>query len=90
MNSSLKIILVPTDFSEVCANALNHGAVLAKSINAKLCLLHVINSDSKAFIKKEGLAKIDLEAKLDKVAFDIQKKYGIDTDQITKEGRIHI
>lgn len=43
------IILVPTDFSEVCANAANQAAEAAKLLNQKVLLLHVINSDPRLF-----------------------------------------
>jgi len=35
-------ILVPTDFSETAARAVNHAALLARTFDAKLTLLHVI------------------------------------------------
>lgn len=38
----LEKILVPTDFSETAARAVNHAALLAKTFGAKLTLLHVI------------------------------------------------
>ena len=41
------IILVPTDFSEVCDNAVNHGCDLAKHFEFDVYVLHVITKDTK-------------------------------------------
>lgn len=48
-----KCILVPTDFSETCDNALNHAIELAKHFDTKIYLLHVINKDSLSFFTKD-------------------------------------
>jgi len=48
-----KCILVPTDFSESCDNALNHAIELSKHFDTKIYLLHVINKDSLSFFSKE-------------------------------------
>ena len=47
-----KNILVPTDFSEVCDNALEHGIEIAKFFNYDLCILHVIDKNTKVYLKK--------------------------------------
>jgi nucleotide-binding universal stress UspA family protein len=41
---NLKIVLVPIDFSEASLNALETGAAIAKSENAKLQMLHIADS----------------------------------------------
>lgn len=88
METKEKIILAPTDFSEICENAINHGAALAKLIDAKLCLLHVFNSDSKSYVKKEGLSLSKLEEKLGKVATDISSKFGVEVVPLVREGSL--
>lgn len=82
------IILVPTDFSEVCENAINHAAVLAKVLKYKLSILHVVNQETKSYLKKEDLNISDLEEKLAKNAEETKNKYQIDTEYILKEGSI--
>lgn len=52
-----KTILVPTDFSIICENAMMHAAGIAKQIGANIILTHVINSDTKAYLKKNKLSK---------------------------------
>jgi nucleotide-binding universal stress UspA family protein len=39
-------ILVPTDFSETAARAVNHGALVAKTFGARLTLLNILNLGS--------------------------------------------
>ena len=38
------IVLIPTDFSEVCGNAVSHGVKLAKFLGYKVCILHIIKA----------------------------------------------
>jgi nucleotide-binding universal stress UspA family protein len=78
METQEKIILAPTDFTEISYNAIDHGAVLAKLIDAKLYLLHVFSSDSKAYVKKEGPNIEVVEEKLAKKANEVKSKYGIE------------
>ena len=49
-----KNILVPTDFSEVCDNALEHGIEIAKFFNYDLCILHVIDKNTKVITGYHG------------------------------------
>ena len=51
------IVLVPTDFSEVCANAASQAIDTAKLLNFKVVLLHVVNSETKAYLKEENLPR---------------------------------
>lgn len=50
-----KSILVPTDFSEACDNALNHAIELAKFLKSKVYVLHVVDDLSKDFFAKNTL-----------------------------------
>ena len=49
------IILVPTDFSEATENATNQAAEAAVSFKYEVKLLHVIDKNTKAFLKHENL-----------------------------------
>ncbi len=84
------IILVPTDFSEVCDNAIHHGAEMAVSLNFKLCLVHIINKETKAHMKKENLTEENIKDRLELLAEDVRKKHNIEVDGIIKEGSIFI
>lgn len=59
-------ILVPTDFSETCAKAVDHAKELASVNNHKICVLHVIKPlDSETALKEETtIAKAKIESLL--------------------------
>ncbi len=87
--SKTNMILVPTDFSEVCDNAVKHGVDLAKQINYKIIVLHIVNKNTKAYLKKNNLKNDSIETKLK----EIKKKYksknkNLDIDFLVKEGNI--
>lgn len=82
------IILVPTDFSEVCANAANQAAEAAALLGKKVTLLHIINSDTKAFLKSENFDPLSVNTKLDEIATDLRARHGVDVDTLTREGSI--
>lgn len=83
-----KSILVPTDFSMVCENAMMHAAGIAKQIKANLILTHVINKDTKAYLQKTKQSK---ETVLDYLK-DYQKRlmaeFNIPIDIRVLEGKI--
>ncbi len=82
------IILVPTDFSEVCENAVNHTLQIAKYIDFKVILLHVVNEDTLAYLEKSGLTKESLENKLKEHAEKYKIEFGIQVDYLIKEGKL--
>ncbi len=82
------IILVPTDFSEVCENAVSHGAELAKSMGWKLCLLHVVNRETKSKLKKEQQDLTHIVKLLTAIQDKFQKKYKITIEKVVVEGSI--
>ncbi|NQT76487.1 MAG: universal stress protein [Bacteroidetes bacterium] len=83
-----KIILVPTDFSEVCANAINQAAAAAKHFQYKVVLLHVIDKSTKSFLKNEGEGFDYVEKQLESIAANIAAEFGIQVDTVSKEGDI--
>ena len=82
------IVLVPTDFSEVCDNAIHHGVELAKSLKYKVYLLHVIDKITKSDLKKENLTFEAVDEKLKEVASQYQEKFDLEVKYISKEGSI--
>jgi nucleotide-binding universal stress UspA family protein len=85
-----KVILVPTDFSEVCDNAIHHGAEMAVSLKFKLCLVHIINKETKSFMKKENLTEEDIKSRLQNLANGVKEQYKIEVDSIVREGSIFV
>ncbi|MCF8236396.1 MAG: universal stress protein [Bacteroidales bacterium] len=85
-----KVFLVPTDFSEVCANATKMAANAARYLNYKVSLLHVIDKTTKAELKKEGKGESYIKEKLEEIAKQTAKEFGIEVDYHAKEGSIFI
>jgi len=82
------IVLVPTDFTEVANYAIDHAAGIAKQLNGKVALLHVINKETKAYLKKEKLTDDAINEKLKSIASTVEKKYNVKLDYIAEEGSI--
>jgi nucleotide-binding universal stress UspA family protein len=83
-----KIILVPTDFSEVCENAMNQAAAAARYLNYDLALLHVIDKNTKAQLKKSHEDAGTVESKLKSLADKIKAEFGVKTQVHSVEGDI--
>jgi nucleotide-binding universal stress UspA family protein len=83
-----KIILIPTDFSEVCGNAISHGVKLAKSMGCSVCILHVINKETKAFLKKRDAGVDYIEFRLKEYKRYYEKKYSVTIETLAVEGSI--
>jgi nucleotide-binding universal stress UspA family protein len=81
-------ILIPTDFSEVCSNAIHHGAGIARYLSYKVCLLHVVNKDTKTYLKKNNLPDDFLERKLEEDINNLKQEYGIEAEYFIREGNI--
>jgi len=88
METRTNTILVPTDFSEVIDFAIDHAAGVCKMQDAKLMLLHVINKDTKTYLKKEKLEFASIAERLEKQTNELKEKYNIKVEYITKEGSI--
>lgn len=82
------IILVPTDFSEVCYNAATQAAEAAQLLNHKLVLLHIVNNETRAYLKSEKLGPEAIDQKLNEIADELKSKYQIDAEIMTREGSI--
>ncbi|MFH1422946.1 MAG: universal stress protein [Planctomycetota bacterium] len=67
----IKKILVPTDFSDTANKAANHAAMLAKTFNAKLTLLNVIEPNFAPVSVSTG----DITVELSQIAEVFQKSY---------------
>jgi nucleotide-binding universal stress UspA family protein len=81
------IVLIPTDFSESCNNAIHHGVELAKSLNYSVCILHVINKQTKSFLKKEKLSVDYVEERLKKYK-DTYEGQSVTIETLAREGSI--
>ncbi len=75
------LILVPCDFSPLSYQALEHGALMAKSMKQRLALLNVVSKESE--VKAA-------EKKLSFVAGDCVDNYGIRPEVLIRVGRPHV
>jgi len=83
-----KTILVPTDFSLISENAMLHAAGIAQQIEANIILTHVINSDTKAYLKKNKQSKEIVSDYLRDYQERLRDEYGLRVDFRVVEGRI--
>jgi len=83
-----KVILIPTDFSEVCGNAISHGVKLAHSMGCKVCILHVINKETKAYLKKKDVDAGYIDTRLKEYKRYYEKKYSVTMETMAVEGSI--
>ena len=81
------IILVPTDFTPVGQNAIDHAVKAGELLNFKVVILHVINRETRSGFGKEntGLA---VEKKLKEIVKVIKSKSKVSVDFIYREGSI--
>lgn len=82
------VILVPTDFSEVCDNAIRHAAQTAKFLGSKIILLHVIDNNTRDFLRKEGKPEDYIDTLLEEKAKNVKAEFGIEVGTLSKEGDI--
>jgi len=82
------VILIPTDFSEVCENAIQHGIELAQFLNYKVCVLHVINKQTDAVHQDSETDMEQIELNLRRCKDNYEKKHTVDIELLIKEGNI--
>jgi len=78
-----KTILIPTDFSDICDNAINHSIDLAKEFNFSLVILHI-----KSNISNNNILIEAAEKKLIDFIENQKIKSKININYITSEGNI--
>jgi nucleotide-binding universal stress UspA family protein len=82
------IILIPTDFSEICENAINHGAELAGFLNYKVCILHVIDKQDEITQKNDDSTLDSVAGKLLKYKQEYENKYKVNIETLVRDGNI--
>lgn len=82
------IILVPTDFSEVCENAIHQAAEAARFFKYELHLLHVIDKSTMAYLKSENLGIDSIYKRLQETADALTKEFGIEVKIKAEDGDI--
>ncbi len=89
-------MLVPTDFSPVAENALEHAVEIAKLFDNEIALLHIAEESFLGSLfgsgknnLKDQLLEEALHNKLDKYVDDIRTKHGVTVQKHIREGRIY-
>jgi nucleotide-binding universal stress UspA family protein len=88
LTSEENLILVPYDFTAPSDCALQHAIGMARVAKDRILLLHVMNSESKSFMKKERLSIKDLNDKLQILTRDITHQSGVTASYEMEEGSI--
>lgn len=83
-----RVVMIPTDFSEACDNAVHHGVELAHSLNYKVHILHVINKQTKSYLKKNELEPSYISDKLNEYKEKYEKETGVQVETAAREGSI--
>ncbi len=81
MNPNIRKILIPYDFSELSDYAVKHAVQIAKITESSLVFLHIIHDlhDELAALKK-----------LEDIANNIAKKYGLEVDCHVRPGKVSV
>lgn len=87
-NGLARVVLVPTDFSDVCRNAIYHGVKLARNRGFRVCILHVITKKTKAMLRKKHVKEEYIDWKLKEYKKYYEKRYDISIDTLSVEGDI--
>ena len=82
------IILVPVDFSEVTENAMYQAVEAAKYLKYKVVLLHVIDKNTKAQLKRDSESLESINVRLNAIANEVKSAHDIEIETVAKEGDI--
>jgi len=88
MEHAKKVIVVPVDFSEVSDVAIGHAIGIAKQLNVKVSLLHILDKKSKVVLKKQNNTVEDIIYKLTNQSKELSLKNNVEVDFVIKEGGI--
>lgn len=82
------LLLVPTDFSDVCHNAIDHAVKIADRIGFKVLIYHVINKDTSHTFKGEKELNQAVAGKLQGIVDEYKFQYNIGIDYTYEQGSI--
>jgi len=80
------VILIPTDFSEVCEYAINHGIELAQFLHYKVCILHVISKQTESAGSKENNGQEHVHENFQKCKELYKNNPSVKIELVVKEG----
>lgn len=87
-NAEQPIVLATTDFTEISDYAIDHAATMAKILNGKVLLLHVIDKYTHRMLKREGKPESYVNEKLESIREQIKENHGVESIVVVKKGKI--
>ncbi|MEI6821224.1 MAG: universal stress protein [Bacteroidota bacterium] len=82
------VILIPTDFSNVCTDAIHYGSQLAAKFNASVTIVHIVNKESISKLPIKEYPEDQIQKKLDEISSEIKTKFSIEVETISRKGSI--
>ncbi len=83
-----QIVLVPTDFSDVCRNAIFHAVKLARRTGFKIYILYIITKETRTMLKQLHVREEYVDWKLNEYKKYYEKKYGVCITTMAVKGSI--
>ncbi len=87
-NENNNVILVAYDFTSIGDLAIENAVKMAKILQYKVCLLHIINKPSLKNLKKANEPVEAINKKLEVIAEKIRKEESVQVDYLSKKGSI--
>lgn len=82
------LILVPTDFSDVCHNAIDYAVKIANTLGFKVYIYHVINKESQDVFGNEVEINKAVGEKLINIADEFKLQFNVEIDTGYEDGSI--
>lgn len=82
------VVLVASDFTSIGDYAVENAANMAKLLNFRVVVFHVINKETKESLKKENRSLESINEKLEQITNRIKTEYGIEASYVAREGSI--
>ncbi len=87
-NPKQPIVLASTDFTEVSDYAIDNAVAMAKILNGKVLLLHIIDKYTRRMLKREKKPESYVKEKLEGIGKEIKEKHGMETIVVVEKGKI--
>ena len=81
-------LLVPTDFSDVCHNAIDYAVKIAADIQFKVVIYHVITKDTHAMFKGQGEIGSAVAQKMQNIIDEFKMQHDVEMDYQYESGSI--
>lgn len=87
-NHKKNVIIAATDFTHVGDYAIDNAASLAKALNAKVLIVHVINKETKKKLRSENKGVDHIHQKLQDEVIKVQSAHPVEAAYEAREGSI--